>query len=933
MSVMEEREEEMISPTGAGGSNRGPTFRLAHFLAPTLTSDDGGLLEVPSTTLSSDNLNLNQSKNESLKVKFTGWRFPLENWNDWTQGMHSKYHSVWKKAGICEAIMNSTYRIPRNDELIYGFVEKWCPDTNTFLFPWGEATITLEDMMVLGGFSVLGDPVFSSTEGSESEGVEKKLISARLELGQSKARKARQNHWMQKHMNTGSEIEHEAFLALWLSRFVFPSKTLDGTIERNVLSIAVHLARGTKIALAPAVLASIYSSLSEMKKAHSSSESLLLPISAPLQLVQIWAWERFSSLRPEPLPFENDQPMFAKWHNLSMKNTGDIKLALDKAADIFLWRPYAVGWKSIFPHGIFKEEARWIRVGSSVKEEQEMLVRWLRVSELVGIDSNCIEQYLPHRVAMQFGFDQDIPGSVARANASHYMAWENYNRKIRDKRLYVPSRLFESAVSTRYLEWWKNGRSLSIGVPVNCKSKGSKKERLLSSLLEVLPKKRKKISKSEILSNKRPKISKCVKSSSGENLKDDYVVSSGFSPMANHDEMTLGSVLEKLAHKRKKGSELEKSSNKSQKVSKHFESSSEKNLKADAVFCSSISPESNNAEMPLSSFLEKLRNRRSKISKLEESPKRKQKVSKRLKSSFEKNSKDDALVHSGFSPKSNDDEMLLSCALEKLCNQRKKISKVEKSSNTISKDFESSSEKNLKDDAIVSVDFSPKYNHGGIPHSQDTEEQHQPEPPRDASGSKDKALNAIKTTGTDSKEAFANEKRSNSMEKVVESEDESSKSRNLEEGRAEEIVGSAVYLSTSENNLNDDDAVVRSVSHNPEEMPHPEGIDAPGMKDEGLDMIKLAGPEPEKVSFDDQMMPNSKPKTEESEKGSSKTGSDEDNQETEADCNKDLNLNTINGRECSLDAIEEISIQWDTRLKNLEKIVADLKIKYASAKK
>ncbi|KAH7834410.1 hypothetical protein Vadar_015680 [Vaccinium darrowii] len=37
----------------------------------------------------------------------------------------------------------------------------------------------------------------------------------------------------------------------------------------------------------------------------------------------------------------------------------------------------------------------------------ESFARCLRVSELVGLD--CMEQYLPHRVSMQFGMDQDVP--------------------------------------------------------------------------------------------------------------------------------------------------------------------------------------------------------------------------------------------------------------------------------------------------------------------------------------------------------------------------------------------------------------------------------------------------------------------------------------------------------------------------------------------
>ena len=64
---------------------------------------------------------------------------------------------------------------------------------------------------------------------------------------------------MKKFMNTGSDIEHEAFLVLWLSRFVFPISY--SLVTQRVFPIAVHLARGTKIALAPAILATIYRDL------------------------------------------------------------------------------------------------------------------------------------------------------------------------------------------------------------------------------------------------------------------------------------------------------------------------------------------------------------------------------------------------------------------------------------------------------------------------------------------------------------------------------------------------------------------------------------------------------------------------------------------------------------------------------------------------
>ncbi|CAI9088443.1 OLC1v1022770C1 [Oldenlandia corymbosa var. corymbosa] len=559
-TIMEEREEQMVSPTGGGGGERNPdiTFRLAHFLSPMVTSDNSLWPEVPSSTVSSPDFNLGDTKKGNLKVQFPGWRVPSENWKTWTDRMNSLYHSAWKKAGIFDAVMNSTYKIPRNDEIIHGFAERWCPETNTFVFPWGEATITLEDVMVLGGYSVLGDPVF--VQSPESEEGEKELLRARSEFIQSKSRKPWSNGWSQKFMDSGSNIEHEAFLALWLSRFVFPSKTRQSSVGRHVFSTAVHLARGTKIALAPAVLASVYAYLSEMKRAlvisaskrlqtmkgNKKDETVELSIFAPFQLVQIWVWERFVSLRPKPLPFETDQPRFAKWNNLRVKNNGGVKSSIDEAGDLFLWRPYAVGSKSLFPHEIYKKEARWITVDSGIDEEQEIFVRWLRVSELVGIDSNFIEQYLPHRVAMQFGFDQDVPGLVPRVNSSQILAWENYNRKIVDGRLYVPSRLFESDVTTRYLEWWKNWncRPVLSGDPVitnvlganSIKSKNLGIGTQLSSSLDKLPLKRKKISDVEGLSNKSRKVSKRFKSLS-DVLKDAAFASSGLSPKTNQEGM------------------------------------------------------------------------------------------------------------------------------------------------------------------------------------------------------------------------------------------------------------------------------------------------------------------------------------------------------------------------------------------------------------
>jgi hypothetical protein len=102
-----------------------------------------------------------EPKQWSLKIQFCGWRYPNPTkWVDWVDQLKPKYESVWKKAGIFEAIMSTKSHIMKDQDLVSQLVDKWCPETNTFVFPFGEATITLEDVVVLGGFSLFGDPVF-----------------------------------------------------------------------------------------------------------------------------------------------------------------------------------------------------------------------------------------------------------------------------------------------------------------------------------------------------------------------------------------------------------------------------------------------------------------------------------------------------------------------------------------------------------------------------------------------------------------------------------------------------------------------------------------------------------------------------------------------------------------------------------------------------
>ena len=332
-----------LSPTG----DNEPTLRQAHFLQPSVTSIKEPIFELPS--LSPTSLPPTFEPSEwPLKVTYSGWQTPPRDWENWVGCLQPNYQSLWKKVGIFEAIMNSKYVIQRNHDMVIGIAERWCSETNTCIFPWGEATLTLEDTMVLGGLSVLGEPVYRPVETQELKEIERKLYQARAEANRSKARKACPHFWIKEFMNSGSEIEHEAFLVFWLSMFVLPNSR---TIRQQVFPVAIHLAKGTRIALAPAVLASIYKDLSSLKKTivalnkfcpgEDKNTVFEEVLRSPLQLVQLWAWERFPSLQPKRNLVICGEPAFARWNKVKSVKIDNVRLALDSAGNGFLWRPYA----------------------------------------------------------------------------------------------------------------------------------------------------------------------------------------------------------------------------------------------------------------------------------------------------------------------------------------------------------------------------------------------------------------------------------------------------------------------------------------------------------------------------------------------------------------------------------------------------------------
>ncbi|KAF3520173.1 hypothetical protein DY000_02059242 [Brassica cretica] len=421
---------------------------------PSLTSTDESKLDL---------------KALSLSVSFHGWREANSAFKSWAIKMSSLHRPTWRKAGIFEAVMASTKGLNKDTDLLLGIAERWCPDTNTFLFPWGEATITLEDVMVLLGFSVLGSPYFTPLDSSGEE------ILRTLEEEWVKIRKGSSAHlvaklqWMGRFMGTRGELEHAAFLGLWLSYFVLPTRYCH--VDQAVLSIAIHLSRGTRIALAPPVLAHLYADLSLLKEHIRGFKTVMLndkvELSALFKLVQVWTWERFRELRPNNTnPLRQGEPRLALWdeakprktkRHVRMRTKRNVREILaNSKMESFEWRPYTKAVRNWNFPKFYPEKAMSVPIGPDLDEEFISFARCIKVSELVGKDS--VECYFPNRVASQFGLLQDVPCPVNQSNLFKEAAWDEYNKPIDGLRLFVPSRSALSYFTSVYCEWWRKGK-------------------------------------------------------------------------------------------------------------------------------------------------------------------------------------------------------------------------------------------------------------------------------------------------------------------------------------------------------------------------------------------------------------------------------------------------------------------------------------------
>uniref|UniRef100_A0A0D9VVN2 Aminotransferase-like plant mobile domain-containing protein n=1 Tax=Leersia perrieri TaxID=77586 RepID=A0A0D9VVN2_9ORYZ len=449
-----------------------PTVRLVHLLLPRAAHPPA----LPPLPTSFDPVLL------QLQVEFKGWAPESPTlWRRWVAKLRPHHEPLWQKAGILDAVLATTCRVRRDEGALLQLAAFWRPDTNTFVFPWGEATLTLQDVAVLGGLPLLGSPVRAPPQASLSADVDALEAALYLESHNGRPdRAAWANHFLERPTGKDDDrLEHSAFLAMWLSLHVFPAAPFD-VVRAEVLPIAARLARGHAVALAPAALATIYSDLSALNRyINLEKRYQAFVVWAPLQIVQLWLWKRFPELRPPEMadPDGNGSiPREAHLHNALRQLDPVYVHAVFMSPNKFEWRPYG---SSSF---VLPPEMGSRRVhGQDIATNTQLLsfILCLRACELVGM--RCIEHYRPHRVAKQLGFDQDVPGTLARVNSNWVAAWGTYRMEPEKFVFIVPK--YKPALTIDYVQWW-------APYLLGCATAVAKAEKMKQLPLLVTPRKR-----------------------------------------------------------------------------------------------------------------------------------------------------------------------------------------------------------------------------------------------------------------------------------------------------------------------------------------------------------------------------------------------------------------------------------------------------------
>ncbi|XP_042016343.1 serine/threonine-protein phosphatase 7 long form homolog [Salvia splendens] len=273
--------------------------------------------------------------------------------------------------------------------LITALIERWRPETHTFHFPYGGATVTLEDVEVLWGFKVDGDAVTGY--------IPTKDVS----------------YWIQLCLDYLGFVPDTVELKemVWKQTSLSNQLRIELSDEHDQYIYVQQLC--ASYSWGGATLACLYHNLCEAALARRSD------VGGACTLLQLWAWERIPNIRSKMLnPVHIDYaPCAVAWGGPTsyVKALGHcIENFRDQFsrmhANQFIWRPYVM---RNMPDICVDGRPIWTSITT--------LNCW-----------NMVEPHLPQRVLRQFGIVQPYIPLVNRFHGSDFVKRDRHGKSGRN---------------------------------------------------------------------------------------------------------------------------------------------------------------------------------------------------------------------------------------------------------------------------------------------------------------------------------------------------------------------------------------------------------------------------------------------------------------------------------------------------------------------
>ncbi|KAL5154293.1 Serine/threonine-protein phosphatase 7 long form [Glycine soja] len=266
----------------------------------------------------------------------------------------------------------------------------WRPETHTFHLRCGEATITLQDVSVLLGLCTDGAPLIGQTNLDWAELCEE-LLGVRPQEGELQGSVVKlswlAHHFSQINIHDGNIEQLQRFTRAWILRFIGGVLFVDKS--------------SSKVSLRYLQL------LWDFEQYSTATDYKIKSIEGMCILIQMWAWERCTTLAPKRTPpvIENKPLGHRRMRRGNQHIGNDDLIVFRHKLDImkrheFLWEPYTTTVMSMLPPICL--------VGS---------VAWCAVVPLICF--HVVEWHQPDRVLRQFGMQQPIPEPPSQPQNIH----------------------------------------------------------------------------------------------------------------------------------------------------------------------------------------------------------------------------------------------------------------------------------------------------------------------------------------------------------------------------------------------------------------------------------------------------------------------------------------------------------------------------------